>query len=72
MERIRALRIPSQEGEISLTVSIGLEGLPTRGAVLEELLNRADQALYQAKYQGRDRICLGQTLSTFRTTSDIA
>lgn len=72
MERIRALRIPSQEGEISFTVSIGLEGLPTRGAVLEELLNRADQALYQAKYQGRDRICLGQTLGTFRTTSDIA
>ncbi|WP_303785355.1 ABC transporter substrate-binding protein [Azovibrio restrictus] len=72
MERIRALRIPSQEGEISLTVSIGLEGLPTRGAVLEELLNRADQALYQAKYQGRDRICLGQTLTTFRTTSDRA
>ncbi len=41
-------------GEIS--VSIGLAVYPQQGAAAEELLRAADQALYRAKSEGRDRV----------------
>ena len=40
----------------SLTVSIGVASLLGEQAALEELMARADQALYEAKRRGRDRI----------------
>lgn len=43
------------ESPIEITISIGLTLLRT-GESPEELLARADQALYQAKAQGRDRV----------------
>lgn len=39
-----------------LTVSIGVAALQGEKAALEELMARADQALYEAKRRGRDRI----------------
>jgi diguanylate cyclase (GGDEF)-like protein len=39
-----------------ITFSIGISGFPEHGETGEELLNRADQALYQAKAEGRNRI----------------
>ncbi|MBI3319865.1 MAG: GGDEF domain-containing protein [Candidatus Omnitrophica bacterium] len=38
------------------TVSIGLAGFPEDGHTLEELVERADQALYAAKRAGRNRV----------------
>ncbi len=43
---------------LRLTVSIGLATLHSADASWEALLHRADQALYEAKRQGRDRVCL--------------
>ncbi len=38
-----------------LTISIGLAAYPEHGAAADEILNRADQALYFAKESGRNR-----------------
>ncbi|MFX8055549.1 diguanylate cyclase, partial [Acinetobacter baumannii] len=61
MERLRqqvaALRVDAGTGEpISITVSIGLTG-HRRGDTLAQTLERADQLLYRAKAQGRNRTC---------------
>lgn len=41
---------------VRLTVSIGLATYPSSAADREELLRQADDALYQAKHLGRDRV----------------
>lgn len=45
---------------ISITGSIGVTCLQSadKGLQLDELLSRADQALYQAKHEGRNRVAL--------------
>lgn len=40
-----------------VTVSIGLAGFPEDAQSVEELVQRADQALYEAKAKGRNRVC---------------
>lgn len=54
-ERIQQA-VRSGGGWPDLTVSIGLASVRDEGASLEELLARADQALYDAKGSGRNRI----------------
>jgi diguanylate cyclase (GGDEF)-like protein len=54
-ERIRDA-VRRQCGSPELTVSIGIASVRGEGASLEELLARADQALYDAKGVGRNRI----------------
>jgi two-component system cell cycle response regulator len=44
------------EGGVRLTVSIGLACFPEHATSPEELLRAADEALYEAKLQGRDRV----------------
>jgi diguanylate cyclase (GGDEF)-like protein len=58
-QRIRKLQIPHATSKIDtiLTVSQGVAAMvPSRDSVPSELIRRADQALYQAKMQGRDRV----------------
>ncbi|HZA80729.1 MAG TPA: diguanylate cyclase, partial [Actinomycetes bacterium] len=43
-------------GGVRLTVSIGLACFPEHATSTEELLRAADEALYEAKLQGRDRV----------------
>jgi diguanylate cyclase (GGDEF)-like protein len=55
---ITALAIPHQSSKVSnqVTVSIGIVSLiPTLEFSFEHLIHQADQALYLAKQQGRDR-----------------
>jgi len=47
-----------------VTVSIGVSAFPGNGATVEELLCTADQALYRAKTEGRDRIVVASSVST--------
>ena len=42
---------------ISVTISIGVTNFPEDTLDRDELLSKADQALYEAKRLGRNRIC---------------
>jgi len=42
--------------QVKLSVSIGVAGLPAHAKTKSELIERADQALYLAKEEGRDRV----------------
>ena len=60
LERLRkavAEKPMSAQGEeVTVTVSIG--GAVSQGETMDELLNLADDALYRAKEQGRDRVVM--------------
>jgi len=66
-ERIRAavqgLRWdePEMSGPVSVTVSIGVASFPAHGETAEQLLQVADEALYEAKRQGKNRVVAGST-----------
>jgi diguanylate cyclase (GGDEF)-like protein len=60
-ERIRRTvtdtAVPTRDGSIPMTVSVGLTVRPPRdGAAVDALLERADQALLQSKAAGRNRV----------------
>lgn len=58
-EEMRQLAIPHKTSDVSLhvTLSLGLATLePASDADFEALFRRADQALYRAKNEGRDRV----------------
>ncbi|MEA2507908.1 MAG: hypothetical protein QOH48_2526 [Actinomycetota bacterium] len=48
------------EVPINLTVSIGVASHPEHGRAFRPLIEAADQALYRAKQDGRDRVCTAQ------------
>jgi len=53
---IRSARIPANHKKISITVSIGVAEASTKVPEGADLLKRADELLYVAKNNGRDRI----------------
>jgi len=53
-EAIQATPISTCEGEIAITISVGVAIMDTDDADLAALLNRADGALYEAKHAGRN------------------
>ena len=58
--RVADIRIDAPNGGTAqFTVSIGIATLEPKDITLEPILNRADQALYQAKRAGRDRVVAG-------------
>jgi diguanylate cyclase (GGDEF)-like protein len=55
-QRVAEIEIESGRGRFGFTVSIGIaERAPGEGTI-ENLLARADRALYEAKEAGRDRV----------------
>ncbi len=57
-QAIRDLKIPHRKSDVSdfVTISMGIATIiPSFGTSSDELLARADKALYSAKQQGRDR-----------------
>ncbi len=52
---------------VKLTISIGIAGMPAHAKTKSELIERADQALYLAKEEGRDRV----TVSLVRSRKSI-
>jgi len=47
----------------TLSVSTGLALFPDHGSTINDVLRAADQALYCAKREGRDRVCVWTTQS---------
>ena len=56
--RVQAARRPItyQDKEILLTISIGVAMLNIQDNSIEDVLHRADEALYRAKQKGRNRV----------------
>jgi diguanylate cyclase (GGDEF)-like protein len=64
-ERLRAavesLRVPHEGRELTVTVSIGAIVIrPARTTTADELIAAADRLLYEAKSQGRNRVCVAE------------
>lgn len=56
---VRALKVNYRNQDLgAVTVSIGIASYPQHGDSPEQLLHRADRALYVAKSSGRDRVCV--------------
>ena len=64
MRRAEEIRLATKDLRIQhrsrtldpVTVSIGVAEYPADGTIAEALIRAADQALYRAKNQGRDRV----------------
>jgi diguanylate cyclase (GGDEF)-like protein len=59
---IQQLQLPHKQSQVSqhVTLSFGIASLiPNSSTTPEEFLSQVDQALYQAKMEGRDRIAAG-------------
>ena len=72
MERVR-LTVTTQSVDVNrklvaLTISVGIAGLASTAMSLDTLIECADQALYQAKAAGRNRVVSEPTASAPRTT----
>ena len=55
-----ALRIHDGQAELMVTLSFGLASYPDHGKKADELIIKADQALYQSKHTGRNRVTIWQ------------
>ncbi len=59
LEAIRSREFQYQDMHIPVTVSVGVAGLSASDTA-PSWLDRADRALYQAKEEGRNRVCIAQ------------
>ncbi len=55
---IEAAPVPTCEGEIAITISVGVAIMVEADGDLATILNRADAALYEAKRAGRNRVAV--------------
>jgi diguanylate cyclase (GGDEF)-like protein len=68
-ERMRkAIESKTSSRTMPITVSIGIASWPTDGVMKEEIIARADAALYRAKQAGRNRTCLSSELDKPETS----
>ncbi len=62
LEQIHRLALPHQRSELGIvTISVGIASqIPSESDSVQELIKYCDEALYKAKHQGRDRVCVYQ------------
>lgn len=56
LKQIRTLTIAYQDTSFHITTSIGVSALPSHGHEVQHLIHAADEALYQAKNNGRNQV----------------
>ncbi len=61
-QAVEASEVAFEGGTIRYTVSLGLASARQNEASVDELVKRADMALYQAKETGRNRVCYADDL----------
>ena len=44
--------------DLRLTVSIGIASYPAHSSTKEDLIHKADQAMYTAKFIGKNKVCV--------------
>ncbi|MFA6303376.1 MAG: diguanylate cyclase [Legionella sp.] len=67
--KIKTTRVPFKNTMLpQITVSIGLSEAPTQGSSTEEVIRHADEALYKAKNNGRDRVEVYENRSVGKMT----
>jgi len=59
--------LSSTNGKV--TISIGIAGLPVDAHDLDGLIYKADRALYQAKREGKNRVCMFNKISKDKQTA---
>lgn len=52
-----------KDTEVKITLSLGVSSFPADTSYAKQLVEKSDQALYQAKQTGRNRVCIDQTNS---------
>jgi len=57
---VEKMTVPTQDGDIKITVSVGISEQNEDTPTLETLIARADQAMYVAKHKGRNRVVVGK------------
>ncbi|OGP52975.1 MAG: hypothetical protein A2Y65_05375 [Deltaproteobacteria bacterium RBG_13_52_11] len=58
-EAIALRKLNTAKGPVAVTASLGVTSVDCENPTLEDLLSRADKALYVAKRRGRNRVCTG-------------
>jgi len=64
------VHVPEQNVDIQITVSAGLALTPNL-AHLPDVVHMADESLYLAKRQGRNRVCTHQMVSVLKTAAEL-
>ena len=57
---------------MSISVSIGLALYPTHAGDIEEVLRKADEAMYHAKRSGKNQICIADPIDAPPVTRALA
>jgi two-component system, cell cycle response regulator len=65
-EAVAARVFPTELGPVHVTLSVGLAASPADGSEVDALVQLADQCLYQAKRQGRNRVVTSEALRPAR------
>ena len=62
IDQIHKLALPHQSSNFGIvTISVGVTSqIPTEQLTISDLIQCCDMALYDAKHQGRDRVCVYQ------------
>lgn len=62
--KMALLTIAAPSGVVRVTISAGVACYPRHGGEMSTLFAAADEALYQAKNEGRDRVVIAKTMKT--------
>jgi diguanylate cyclase (GGDEF)-like protein len=54
---VECMQISEEDKVSQVTISIGVAGYPESGREIQEIITRADHALYLAKATGKNKVC---------------